>query len=152
MIWVDGLAGKDITDGHIDTLARFVDPSTIVVDKPAFNDPADPWVAVAERTKQQVQDARTKTGSPYRVVEITQPKRIRGTGNEFLSTYMNYYVCNGAVIAPEFGDRAADAAARKVLAGLFPKREIVLRNIDALAAGGGGIHCATQHQPATTKR
>lgn len=152
MIWVDGLAGNDITDGHIDTLARFVNPSTIVVDRPAFEDRADPWVAVAARTRQQVQQARTKEGAPYRVVEISQPEVIRGSGNDFLSTHMNYYVCNGAVIAPEFGDRAADAAARNVLQGLFPDREIVQRNIDALAAGGGGIHCATQQQPATRKR
>lgn len=63
---------------------------------------------------------------------------------------MNYYVCNGAVIAPEFGDEAADATAREVLASLFPDREIVQLDIDALAAGGGGIHCATQQQPRTS--
>ena len=44
MIWVDGLAGHDITDGHIDTLARFVNPATIIIDKPAFEDPSDPWI------------------------------------------------------------------------------------------------------------
>ncbi len=60
---------------------------------------------------------------------------------------MNYYVCNGAVIAPEFGDADADAAAKAVLAELFPEREVVQVDIDALAAGGGGIHCATQQQP-----
>ncbi len=60
---------------------------------------------------------------------------------------MNYYVCNGAVIAPEFGDAAADSAAREVLQEVFADREIVMVNIDALAAGGGGIHCATQQQP-----
>ena len=61
-------------------------------------------------------------------------------------------MCNGAVIGPQFGDNTADAAARNVLEGLFPGREIVLRNIDALAAGGGGHPLCTQHQPATTKR
>ena len=149
MVWVDGLAGHDITDGHIDTLARFVNPTTILVDRPAFDDPADPWVNVAARSYQQMQQARTSAGSPYRVVEIVQPATVRGSGADFLSTYMNYYICNGAVIAPEFGDRKADAAARKVLSTLFPTREIVQINIDPLAAGGGGIHCATQQQPQT---
>ena len=60
---------------------------------------------------------------------------------------MNYYVCNGAVIAPEFGDEAADAAARDLLGELFPDREVIQINIDGLAAGGGGIDCATQQQP-----
>jgi agmatine deiminase len=147
MIWVDGLAGADITDGHIDTLARFANPSTIVVDKPAFDDPDNPWIAVANRTKEQVTAAQTADGSPYTVIEIVQPSESRGSGDDFLSTYMNYYVCNGAVIAPEFGDPAGDAAARIVLEDLFPDRKIVMLNIDGLAAGGGGIHCATQQQP-----
>lgn len=150
VIWVDGLAGADITDGHIDTLARFANPATIVVDAPAADDPDDPWVEVAARTLELVEAARTIDGDPYDVVEIVQPATIRGSGDDFLATYMNYYVCNGAVIAPEFGDEAADAAAREVLASLFPDREIVQLDIDALAAGGGGIHCATQQQPRTS--
>ena len=147
MIWIDGLAGADITDGHIDTLARFADPTTIVVDRPAFDDPDDPWVAVATRTRQLMTEATTADGRPYTIVEIVQPTTTRQTGESFLSTYMNYYVCNGAVIAAEFGDADSDEAARAVLAQLFPDREIVMLNIDALAAGGGGIHCATQQQP-----
>ena len=147
VIWVDGLAGADITDGHIDTLARFAAPTTIVVDLPAFDDPDDPWVEVAESTRAAVAAARTVDGEPYEIVEIVQPEEPRGEGDDFLATYMNYYVCNGAVIAPEFGDTDADEAAHEVLQGLFPDREIVMINIDAVAAGGGGIHCATQQQP-----
>lgn len=52
---------------------------------------------------------------------------------------------------PQFGDANADAAARKVLERLFPKHDVVQINIDALAAGGGGIHCATQQQPSIRK-
>lgn len=147
MLWVDGLAGADITDGHIDTLARFANATTIVVDKPAFEDPTDPWATVAATTKALVSAATTADGQPYEIVEVVQPSDIRGGGDDFLSTYMNYYVCNGAVIAPQFGDAAADEAARAVLSELFPDRDIVMLNIDALAAGGGGIHCATQQQP-----
>lgn len=147
-IWVDGLAGEDITDGHIDTLARFVDEQTIVVDRPAFDEPGDPWVEVAARTRDQITEARTADGDPYEVIEVVQPASPRGSGDSFLATYMNYYVCNGAVIAPEFGDVEADEAAREVLEALFPDREIVQVNIDEVAAGGGGIHCATMQQPA----
>ena len=60
---------------------------------------------------------------------------------------MNFYVCNGAVMMPEFEDPESDEAARSVLASLYPDREIVMLNIDPIAAGGGGIHCATQQQP-----
>ena len=149
MLWIPGLAGADITDGHIDTLGRFVGASTILVDRPAVQDPEDPWVQVADTTRDVLSSATTAAGAPYAIEEITQPLDIRGGGEQFLSTYMNFYVCNGAVIAPEFGDDAADAAAGDRLAELFPGREIVMVDIDALAAGGGGIHCATQQQPAT---
>jgi agmatine deiminase len=149
MVWIDGLAGHDITDGHIDTLARFVDAETIIIDKPAFNDSSDPWVRVAARTAQQIGAARTAKGSKYRVVDIVQPATTRASNDDFLSTYMNFYVCNGGVIAPKFGDRSADAAAKVVLQRLFPGRDVVQIDIDPLAAGGGGIHCATQQQPAS---
>lgn len=58
------------------------------------------------------------------------------------------YVCNGAVIIPGFGDAQADANAKSRLLELFPGRTVVQLNIDPIAAGGSGIHCATQQEPA----
>ena len=52
------------------------------------------------------------------------------------------------MIAPEFGDAKADANARDTLKDLFPRREVVQLNVDGVAAGGGGIHCTTQQEPA----
>lgn len=77
-----------------------------------------------------------------------QPETPRGTGDTFLSSYVNYYVCNGAVTAPEFGDAKADEAAAATLQRLYPDRTIVQLNSDPIAGGGCGIHCATQQQPA----
>lgn len=62
---------------------------------------------------------------------------------------MNYYVCNGAVIIPEFGDAGADGTAADLIGDRYPGRQVVALNIDPVSAGGGGIHCATQQQPAT---
>lgn len=149
MIWVDGLAGEDITDGHIDTLARFADKATIVIDAPAIQDPGDPWVDVAVRTREQVGLARTRTSARYELVELTQPTDGRRNDADFLATYMNYYLCNGAVIAPQFGDLEADTQAKDILGRLFPGREVIQIDIDPIAAGGGGIHCSTRQQPAT---
>ena len=59
-----------------------------------------------------------------------------------------WYVCNGAVLIPRFGDRKADDAARSLVRGRYPGREVVQLTIDNLAEGGGGIHCVTQQQPA----
>lgn len=149
LIWVDGLAGEDITDGHIDTLARFAQPDVVVLDAPAFEEPGDVWFDVSVATREDLSRARGARGARFELVPLVQPSQPRGRGDEFLSSYVNYYVCNGAVICPAFGDPEADAAAVEQLAALYPDREIVALDIDPVAAGGGGIHCATRQQPRT---
>ena len=147
MVWVDGLAGEDITDGHIDTLARFADPATIVLERPASIEAGDVWSDVAVATEMELRAQRSAQGGPYELVALTQPVSHRGATDAFLSSYVNYYVCNGAVIGPRFGDVTADGAAAEVLSRLYPGREVVQIGIDPVAEGGGGIHCATQKQP-----
>ena len=67
---------------------------------------------------------------------------------DFVASYANYYVCNGAVIAAQFGDEEADRLAVKALQEHYPSREIITLNVDPLGELGGGIHCATQQMPA----
>ena len=148
IVWVDGLAGEDITDGHIDTLARFAKPGLIVLDRPAFDDPGEVWFDTSVETKNALAAVDARGGGPFEFAELVQPASPRGRGKDFLSSYVNYYVCNGAVLAPSFGDPRADQAAAETLRALYPGREIVQVDIDPIAAGGGGIHCATQQQPA----
>ena len=66
---------------------------------------------------------------------------------DFVASYANYYVCNGGVVAAQFGDRDTDAAAVDALGRHYPGREIVTLNTDPLGEIGGGIHCATQQMP-----
>ena len=148
IIWVDGIAGEDITDSHIDTLARFVAPGKLILDKPAFDEPGETWFDVSVATKETLAAVGTDQGGPFEFNELVQPKSPRGQGDSFLSSYVNYYVCNGGIIAPSFGDAVADSAAADQLGKLYPGRRVVQVDIDAIAAGGGGIHCATQQQPA----
>ncbi|MNU32450.1 putative agmatine deiminase [compost metagenome] len=148
MIWAPGVKDADITDYHIDSLARFTGPGQVLIQIDDELDPDDPWSVAAHETLGILQKATDARGRPLDITRLPEPIDIRGTGDDFVSSYVNYYVCNGAVIAPQFGDRRADAEAREILAGLYPGREIVQLNIDALGASGGGIHCATQQQPA----
>jgi agmatine deiminase len=103
-------------------------------------------------TKKHLELLRVATDAKGRALETvvlqapTQPRNTHGI-KDLAAGYVNYYVCNGAVIAPEFGDAKADLAAKATLERLFPRREIVQIAIDALAAGGGGIHCVTQQEP-----
>ncbi|MFJ6778873.1 agmatine deiminase family protein [Streptomyces yangpuensis] len=149
VVWVPGLAGQDITDCHIDCLARFTAPGRVILDKPGAG--ADrKWVAVYEETRRVLEGATDARGRRLAVTELPGPDRarIRGRGSEFLSSYTNYYTVNGAVIAPQFGDGHADGLAYAILQAAHPDRQVVQVAIDNIAAGGGGIHCATQSHPA----
>lgn len=147
IIWLPGIAGKDITDGHTDFYARFTHPGTVVagleLDSSSFD------YAVTRRHLEILRAATDAKGRRLKVVTLEGPSTIRQTyaSDDFAAGYINFYVCNGAVIAPEFGDKRRDSNTRAVLQELFAEREIVQLNIDGVAAGGGGIHCATQQQP-----
>lgn len=143
MIWSDGVWGEDITDYHIDSLARFTGPRRVLMNLPDDVDNGDVFHTAAVDTH----DLLVEKGLDVEV--IPEPNRPRVRSFDFVASYANYYVCNGAVIAPEFGDRETDAIAVDALARHHPDREIVTLNVDPLGELGGGIHCATQQMPAT---
>ncbi|MFI6158127.1 agmatine deiminase family protein [Kitasatospora sp. NPDC051170] len=148
VIWLPGLVGYDITDDHIDCLARFTAPGRVILDQPGPGTDQI-WIDVYQESKRILASATDAQGRPLVITELPGPDRqlIRGTGNDFLSSYTNYYTANGAVFVPQFGDTAADGTAYAILQAAFPTRDIVQLNIDNIASGGGGIHCATQSQP-----
>ncbi|MFE2107614.1 agmatine deiminase family protein [Kitasatospora sp. NPDC059463] len=148
VIWLPGLAGQDITDCHIDCLARFTAPGKIILDQPGPGT-AQIWIDVYQESKRILANATDARGRPLAVTELPGPDRqlIRGRGRDFLSSYTNYYTANGAVFVPQFGDAAADGTAYAILQAAHPDRDVVQLNIDNIAGGGGGIHCATQSQP-----
>lgn len=147
IIWLPGIAGKDVTDGHTDFYARFAGPGVVVAG--LETDPSSFDHAVTKRHRDILRGATDAKGRRLDVVVLQAPSTVRPkySSKEFAAGYINFYVCNGAVIAPEFGDAAADGNARDKLRDLFPDREIIQLNIDGIAAGGGGIHCTTQQQP-----
>ncbi|WP_409169519.1 agmatine/peptidylarginine deiminase [Variovorax sp. H27-G14] len=147
IIWLPGIAGRDITDGHTDFYARFAAPGVVVAG--LDDDPASYDHAVTRRHLEILRQATDARGQRLRVEVLKGPESVRKAfeTREFAAGYINFYVCNGAVIAPQFGDARADGNARALLRDLFPRREVVQLDIDAIAAGGGGIHCTTQQQP-----
>ncbi|WP_231743336.1 agmatine deiminase family protein [Janthinobacterium sp. B9-8] len=148
IIWLPGIAGRDITDGHTDFYARFTRPGVVVA---GFDsDPASYDHAVTKRHLEILRKATDAKGRKLNVVVLQGPSSVRKKykNNDFAAGYINFYLCNHAVIAPEFGDVKADRNTRDILRDLFPEREVVQLNIDAIAACGGGIHCTTQQQPA----
>ncbi|MFC9559637.1 agmatine deiminase family protein [Agromyces sp. NPDC056965] len=149
VIWFDGVYDEDITDAHIDSLVRFVAPGVVLLDVPGPGAPDDVWSRSSDQARSVLGQATDATGRPIEVVELPQPdfSKIRGSGDDFLASYVNFYIANGAVFVPEFGDRKADRRAQDILQDQFPDREVVPVRIDTIASGGGGIHCATHDLP-----
>ncbi|TQF06822.1 agmatine deiminase family protein [Kitasatospora acidiphila] len=150
VIWLAGVRGKDITDAHVDCLARFAAPGVVFLDRAFPGTPPDVWSRSADQARAVLADVTDATGKKPKVVEITQPDpdRITGRGDAFVSSYLNFYVGNKGVYLPLFGDPEADGQAQQTMKDHFPGREIVPIQIDTIASGGGGIHCSTHDQPA----
>ncbi len=146
IIWLDeGLEG-DHTDGHIDTISRFADRHTIVT--ATCDDRNDPNHAVLSANLERLRAATDAAGQPYRVVGLPIPARPAYFEGERLPlTYANFYIVNGAVLLPVYGDDHDEQAVR-ILQPLFPDREVVPLQARALITGGGAFHCVTQQQPA----
>ncbi len=147
MIWAPGIAGKDITDFHIDALARFVGPGKVLIQLGEDIDDSDPWSVAGHETLEILQAATDAKGNKLDIVRLPDPIDIRSRQADFVASYVNYYVCNDAVIAAQFGDKTSDGAAKEMLQSLYPGRVIEMLNVDPIGEAGGGIHCATQQQP-----
>ncbi|MFD5423695.1 agmatine deiminase family protein [Streptomyces sp. NPDC127069] len=149
VVWLAGVRGQDITDAHVDSLVRFTAPGVVLLDRAHPNTPPDSWSRSADQAKSVLSKATDARGRRFEVIDLPQPDldRITGRGDDFVSTYANFYVANDAVFMPRFGDRQADDRARGILREHFPKREVVQVQIDTIASGGGGIHCSTHDQP-----
>ncbi|MEU6309383.1 agmatine deiminase family protein [Streptomyces sp. NPDC047014] len=148
VIWFDGVYGQDITDDHVDATSRFLAPGRALVQMPLASD-NDVYAKDARQQFQILSGSTTASGAPIAAEKLQGPDyyKIRSSNPDFLASFANYYVCNGAVISAHFGDTRADTAAKATLARLFPGRVIEQLNIDRLGTGGGGIHCVTQQQP-----
>ncbi|KAF9900337.1 hypothetical protein EC991_007470 [Linnemannia zychae] len=168
IIWVKGVKDHDITDSHIDSLARFVAPGVVMVSRP-FPAPADDkesqvWIGQYNQAMSVLKQATDAKGRRLKIIELPEPnpdkirqlppgdiKRCKKIGidckNGGLTSYVNFYIANGGIAMPEFGDKEADQRAREIVQKAFPGRKVDSINIDYVAVGGGGIHCATHEVP-----
>lgn len=145
VLWLgSGIAGDD-TDGHIDELARFVAPGTVVA--AVESDPQDENYEPLQDNLRRLKGMSDARGRRLQVVELPMPQPMFHQGQRLPGSYLNFYIANGIVVVPVFGQES-DRAVLATLGGLFPDREI--RGIDAvdLFWGLGAFHCITQQEPA----
>lgn len=144
VIWLDEGLANDHTDGHVDTLARFVAPGVVACMEPA---PGDPNRGVLDAIITALGAARDAAGRRLEVVRLPSPGTVLSPDGALMpASYANFYIANRAVAVPTYGVAADDAAVAAV-AALFPDRQTVAIDARATLSGGGAFHCITQQQP-----
>jgi len=162
ILWLGKGVYNDETDGHVDNLCSFVRPGVVALTW--TEDRSDPQYEISADALERLERATDARGRRVEVHKIEQPgpltitreecdgvDRVEGTlprqeGDRLAASYINFYVANGAVVVPQFGD-PQDPAALAGLAELFPGREVVGVYAREILLGGGNIHCITQQQP-----
>jgi agmatine deiminase len=149
VLWLEAGLRNDHTDGHIDTIARFVAPHTVMC--MLTDDRTDPNYRVLRDIHEQLRGLRDATDTPLRVVTIPSPHTVLNDRGELLpASYLNFYIANEAVIVPTYGV-AHDRQAVAEIAKFFGNRQTVGLPAWHILLGGGAFHCITQQQPALRK-
>ncbi|MEM7605646.1 MAG: agmatine deiminase family protein [Myxococcota bacterium] len=141
---LEGQLAADHTDGHVDTLARFVAPGEVVCMRAG---PGDPNGAVLLAVEEQLRSFVDAKGRPLRVHTIPSPGAVAPRGELVAASYLNYYLANDQIIVPQYGAHHDQEAASN-LAALYPARRIRPLSARSLIEGGGAFHCMTQQEPA----
>lgn len=145
VLWLkNGIAGDD-THGHVDDLARFVNPTTVVV--ASEEDKSDANYEILRENLGILRLMTDQRGRPLNVVKLPMPRPIFFDGQRLPASYANFYIANKLVLVPTFND-PADRVALHTLGRLFPEREVRGIHCLDLVLGLGTLHCMTQQQPA----
>jgi len=144
VLWLgDGIAGDD-TDGHVDDLARFVTPRTIVT--VVEEDPSDANYKVLQDNLERLRMMRDPGERLFQIETLPMPPAQYFDGTRLPASYANFYIANGGIVVPIFGCEA-DTEAVATLTRLFPGRQIIGVPSADLVWGLGAIHCLTQQHP-----
>jgi len=162
VIWLKRGIDPEETNGHVDDVACFVRPGVVLAG--IVDDPSDWRYEILAENLEILRDSTDAAGRPLDVHTIPMPGPqyltaeeaagldvVEGTlpreaGDEIPASYVNFYLCNGGLVVPVFGDEHDDEAI-ETLRELFPDREVVTFQGREVVLGGGNVHCITQQQP-----
>ncbi len=144
VVWLPGDPMDQETDGHIDGMCCFVKPGVVLFE--TNPDPMDPHARILAENLAVLRSESDAKGRDFKILPIAEAVDANATSSVFCRSYINFYLPNGGVVLPAYGI-PADADARSVVAKAFPDRRVVQVDVNAIAPGGGAIHCITQEQP-----
>ena len=146
VVFVEGVPEGDRTNGHIDGIARFIATDTVVVGQCTATSVCKPGDGktgdLLDKAAQVISDAG------FKVIREPMDGIAEVDGQQFDTNYMNWLVGNGFVITTGYGDERLDNEAKVRLQNYFPGRDVYVRPMLESWAGGGGVHCHTNDQPA----
>jgi len=145
ILWLgDGIVGDD-TDGHIDDLTRFLNPTTVatVIEE----DPQDENYALLQENLHRLRRMKDQDGRPLRIVELPMPGRIEYDGQRLPASYANFYLANGIVLVPTYRNHN-DCKALNIFQKEFKDRRVIGVDSAELIWGLGSFHCISQQEPA----
>lgn len=148
IIWLNKGLFEDETDGHIDEIACFIAPGKVLT--LITHDKNDVNYEVLHENLETLKSATDAKGRPLEVYTVEQPAATYLEGRRQTLSYINFYLANGGIVMPAFGQPKYDQAAYELFLQLFPNRKIIQLAALDIFAGGGGIHCITQQQPIST--
>jgi agmatine deiminase len=145
-IWLDGKAGLEITDMHIDGFAHFGNKNTIVT---MAKESLEEW-QVPKEDIETLYSSKDKNGLAYSLVSLplTKNNAVTEAGKDldYKGSYVNYYIANTVVLVPNYSD-PNDSVANEIIQNLYPTRKVIVIDVRNLYENGGMIHCVTQQQP-----
>lgn len=144
--WLGGGLEGDDTDGHIDDIARFVKPDTVVA--VTEKDPEDENYAILQDNLERLKSFTLINGKALNVVELPMPQPVVWEDQRLPASYANFYIGNGAVYVPTFRDSKNDPLALQTIQRCFPDRKIYGIDSTDLIWGLGSFHCLSQQEPA----
>jgi len=143
-LWLKQGLYKSMVDGHIDGIASFTRPGTVLLAQ--SDDPCNPNYQSMRENKEDLSTFTDARGRSIEVIDFPMPGKVELGGNRLASCYANFYVANGGIVAPVFGE-PKDKVALEILESAFPGLEVVGVRSEYIAIGGGDVHCITQQRP-----
>jgi agmatine deiminase len=144
ILWLGSGQADDVTDGHVDGVACFCGPKAVMIAR--TKDEADPNYEMLVENRERLETMTDAKGRSIEIMDLIQPSPREVDGQMITPGYINHYVANGGVVAPEFGIRE-DALAADMLRSFYADRKVTCVSVPHIEIGGGGIHCITQQIP-----